>query len=116
MPAKPINEALAENLRYFMEAQNLVQASLAEKCGIAQTTISNYLNPNRRPVGTSGKPPSAKLSEVEMLATALEVEPWQLIRTFTPEERKAYEAIETAYRALHPAPTDPSPKRNGTHN
>ena len=115
MPARPINETLAENLRHFMKERNLVQKTLAAKSGVAQTTISNYLNPGRRPVGASGKAPSAKLSEVEMMAIALDIEPWQLLRSFSNEERIAYEAIETAYRALHPTiRTDTQPKRNGT--
>lgn len=115
MPARPINETLAENLRHFMKERNLVQKTLAAKSGVAQTTISNYLNPGRRPVGASGKAPSAKLSEVEMMATALDIEPWQLLRSFSNEERIAYEAIETAYRALYPTiRTDTQPKRNGT--
>lgn len=115
MAATPINETLAENLRHFMKQRELVQTSLAEKSGVAQTTISNYLNPGRRPVGASGKAPSAKLSEVEMMAIALEIEPWQLLRSFSPEERVAYEAIELAYRSLHPAiGINTKPKRNGT--
>lgn len=51
-----------------------------------------------------------------MLATALEIEPWQLIRTFTTEERKAYEAIEAAYWALHPKSVKFQTKRNGTND
>ena len=115
MATKSINEALAENLKHFMDERQLVQKALAAKCGVAQTTISNYLNPGRRPIGASGKAPSAKLSEVEMMATALDIEPWQLLRSFSHDERVAYEAIETAYRALHPAiKADAQPKRNGT--
>lgn len=45
-----------------------------------QTTISLYLSPDRRKPGKDGKAGSAKLTEVEMLARALEVEPWELLR------------------------------------
>jgi hypothetical protein len=48
------------------------------RCG--QTTISLYLSPDRRKPGKDGKAGSAKLTEVEMLARALEVEPWELLR------------------------------------
>ncbi|WP_087864368.1 helix-turn-helix domain-containing protein [Comamonas thiooxydans] len=54
--------------------------ALAQKSGVAQTTISNYLNPGRRGTGKSGKAASAKLTELELLAEALGVEAWTLIQ------------------------------------
>ena len=52
---------------------------LAKLCGVGQTTISLYLNPERRNLGCEGKAGSAKLTEVERLATALGLEPWVLL-------------------------------------
>lgn len=104
MSVKPINEVLAGNLAHFMELRGLKQQSLANKCGMAQTTVSLYLNPSRRKISASGKTPSAKLSEVEQLAKSLDIEIWQLLRDLTPNERQAYEAIETAFFALNPKP------------
>lgn len=116
MSVSPLNRALADNLAYLMERKGLKQMALAKKCGVAQTTISNYLNPDRRKPGKDGKPGSAKLTEVEMLAAALNVEPWELLRPMDGLQREVYEKIEAAYRALS-APTGashttqaPSPK------
>lgn len=108
MSASPLNQALAVNLAYHMERKGLKQMALAKKCGVAQTTISNYLNPERRKLGKDGKAGSAKLTEVEMLAAALDVEPWELLRPMDGRQREVYEKIEAAYRALNAAPATPT--------
>lgn len=107
MSKMPINEVLARNLQYFMDQKALTQAALGEKCGVAQTTISLYLKPDRRKVGASGKAPSAKLSEVEMLANGLGVEVWELLRSMSAEERRAYDKIEQAFKTLQEAGLPP---------
>jgi len=112
MQEKPINDVLAANLQHFMEHRGLNQPALAKLSGVKQTTISLYLAPARRLEGKSGKPSSAKLTEVAMLAEALRIEPWELVRNLTAEERDAYSKIEEAFRMLHPKKTHP-PKRNG---
>lgn len=53
------------------------QKALEKASGVAQTTISLYLNPENRKPSASGKPPSGKLSEVEALAKAMGLEFWQ---------------------------------------
>ena len=108
MPASPLNLVLAVNLASLMERKGLKQMALAKKCGVAQTTISNYLNPERRKLGKDGKPGSAKLTEVEMLATALNVEPWELLRPMTGQQREMYEKIEAAYKVLNPPDAAPA--------
>jgi transcriptional regulator with XRE-family HTH domain len=108
MSDKPINDVLAENLAYFMGQQSLTQQALGNKCGMAQTTVGLYLHPTRRKISASGKAPSAKLSEVEQLSKILGVEIWQLLRPLDPDERSAYEAIEAAFRLLHPKPNKPT--------
>ena len=117
MNQSPLNQALADNLARLMDMKGLKQMALAKKCGVAQTTISLYLNPDRRKPGKDGKPGSAKLTEVEMLASALGVESWELLRPMTGAQREVYERIEAAYRALQPkqpeniaAPIDPTYK------
>lgn len=111
MTRTSINEVLASNLDHFMKEREMTQAALARTSGVAQTTISLYLHPERRQPGKSGKTPSAKLSEVESLAEALSIEPWKLIRPMSTEERDAYEKIEAAFRAISPA-SGASPKKS----
>lgn len=78
MPKKTLNQVLAENLKAQM-GDKWVQKTLAAASGIGQTTISLYLNPDRRKSGATGKAPSAKLSEVERLAAALGCSPLTLL-------------------------------------
>ena len=96
----PINVVLAQNLAHFMSEKKLTQMSLSIKTGVAQSSISNYLNPGRRSASKSGKAPSAKLSEVELIAVALGVEAWELLRFISPSERDFYMHVEQAYRSL----------------
>lgn len=96
----PINQVLAENLAHFMEEKGLKQAALSKKCGVSQRSISNYLNPEKRAAGKAGKEPSAKLSEVELIADGLEIEVWQLLRAMTDTERALYTSVERAFKEL----------------
>jgi transcriptional regulator with XRE-family HTH domain len=107
MSKKPINEVLASNLLHFMQSRGFTQSALGEKSGIGQTTVGLYLNPDRRKLGASGKPPSAKLSEVEMLADGLGVEVWELLRNLSSSERAAYEQIEKAFNAIRHETQEP---------
>jgi DNA-binding Xre family transcriptional regulator len=101
--AKAINQVLAANLAFFMRQRGIAsQTALAKKSGIAQRTIGNYLRPDLRQVSKSGKMPSAKLSELETIAAALDVQVWDLLRDMTPSERAFYAKLEAAYRKLVP--------------
>ena len=80
MPSAPVNEVLSASLRALMAQKKLSQKALSAKSGIAQTTISLYLRPGSRAASASGKRPSAKLGEVEMLAMGLGVQAWELLR------------------------------------
>jgi transcriptional regulator with XRE-family HTH domain len=108
MPEKEsINRVVAKNLAYWMQqAGNIRQTALAEKAGVSQKTISNYLNPDQRAEGGTGREPSAKLAELEKIAKALHVEVWQLLRSMSPSERAMYEAIEKAYADLRTSMLD----------
>lgn len=98
---RPINEVLGVNLAYFMKEKGFTQASLGKKAGLAQRTIGNYLKPElRQSESKSGKPPSAKLTEVEKIADALEVEVWELLRPLGPAEREFYRQIEESFERL----------------
>lgn len=105
MYTSPLNQALAENLAYYMEQKGLKQMALAKKCGIGQTTISLYLTPERRKMGKDGKPGSAKLTEVEMLAAALELDPVDLLRPAVSMERATTQTPSAA-----PVSSDSIPK------
>lgn len=109
---KTVNEVLAENIRAEMKRAKISsQPALAKLSGVAQTTISNYLNPNQRLTSKSGKAPSAKLTEVEQIAAALGVPVWKLLRSMTPKEREFYDRIERAYKQLlEDEGDDPSPE------
>ncbi len=97
---KPVNQVIADNLAYFMEKRGVNQPQLAARSGVSQTAISLYLNPERRMPSKSGKPPSAKVTELAQLAAALDVGVWELMRPMTEREREFYRSIEVAYRTL----------------
>lgn len=98
-PPKSINQVLADNLAHWMKERKFEsQQALANKCGLSQRTISNYLNPSLRTGTSKGKEPSAKLAELGALAAALNIEVWQLLRDLSPADQKFYERLEAAYR------------------
>jgi transcriptional regulator with XRE-family HTH domain len=113
MSKRSINEVLAENLKHYMSTQGLKQTALGEQAGMAQTTVSLYLNPGRRQPSKSGKVPSANLGDVERLAAALGVEVWELLRPLSGPEREAYDKIAHAFKALQGS--DDAPKAPGTY-
>lgn len=100
MTPPPINVILATNLAHQMQIKGLKQQGLAKLSGVAQRTISNYLNPHGREAGKTAKAPSAKLSEVELIANALGLEAWELLRFVDASEREFYQQVEAAYRKL----------------
>jgi transcriptional regulator with XRE-family HTH domain len=100
---KSISQVIAGNLAYYMKERGMNQPALAAASGVAQTTISLYLDPDRRLPSKSGKAPSPKVTELAQLAIALGIEAWQLMRDQTPEEREFYGRIEEAYIGLRGA-------------
>lgn len=49
--AETISEIVAFNLDALMRQSKLTQPALAQKAGVSQKTISNYLNPRQRDTG-----------------------------------------------------------------
>jgi transcriptional regulator with XRE-family HTH domain len=92
-----INRVLARNLAYWMREAKLTQATLALRAHVDQKTISNYLNPDQRVKGSTGKEPSAKLTELAKIADALGIGTWQLLREMTESERAFYTQIEASF-------------------
>jgi transcriptional regulator with XRE-family HTH domain len=108
-----IGAVLATNLAFFMKEKGFTQSSLGKKAGLAQRTIGNYLNPAlRQAESKTGKAPSAKLTEVEKIAVALQIEVWELLRPITPAEREFYRQIEESFDRLRKmAVQQPDPGR-----
>lgn len=102
MSKKPVNEVIAEALKFYMgsEWNNL---SLAKRSKVAEGTIRNCLAPEKRVVGSKGKAPSVKATELQMLANALGVEVADLV-TDLPDEQRAAGAWRTAART-EPVPS-----------
>lgn len=106
----PINAVLAANLRHFMTAKGITaQTALATSAGVAQRTISNYLNPANRTEGATGNAPSAKLSELESIAKALNVEVWELLRPMSESDRLIYQKVEEAFAGVKALATGSAP-------
>ena len=111
-----ITFVVAGNIRHYMEVVVVKFDStdaLAKSAGVSQKTVWNFLNPGKRNQGARGEIASGTLANLEKIAGALKVEPWQLTQSRSAAERQAYEKIEQAYRILHddkPTPEDlPSP-------
>lgn len=86
MEKRPINHVLADALNFFM-SDYWSNLSLARASGVAESTIRNYRTPDKRDQGKSGKPSSAKLTEVELIAVAMGLEVADLLKDTTEEER-----------------------------
>ena len=106
----PINQILAANIERHMTLRGWVQEVLATKAGMAQTTVGLYLHPENRKVGKSGKPPSAKVSEVESIAHAFGLEAWELLQIYKPRPGDA----EYLRQGLNTP--KPKPPRTGTQD
>jgi len=92
---KNVNQLLAANLEFLMRETPALatQAQLAAKSGVDQKTISNYLAPDNRPVGKKGRPASAKLTEVELIARAFKLEAWELLHPELTRQKARREAL-----------------------
>lgn len=99
---KTAAEVFADNLKTLMGLRGFVQKTLAAESGVAQTTISNYLDPERRTTTKNGKPGSPNLANVDLLAAALKVEAWVLLHPSTGAERDVIHAVAAALAAKVP--------------
>lgn len=107
------SEVLAGNLRAWMAARDLKQTDLAQKSGVAQTTISLYLRPAARKDTHGSKDPSPKLSHVEALADALGVDAWELLRPQTSERIELLARLEQAIALFAPQASAAAPDSAG---
>lgn len=95
-----INAVFAANLRRRMDAAGLSQVTLGKRAGVAQRSVGNYLNPKEREAGANGKEPSAKLTEMAMIADALGVEPWEMLIPEAAERDASVEKFVLELSAL----------------
>lgn len=86
MGTKPINTIVAEALAFYM-AGRFSNIELARRSRVAEGTIRNLLAPEKRQSGKSGKEPSGKLTELAMLADALNVPMAELVTDMSADER-----------------------------
>jgi predicted transcriptional regulator len=79
-----LNQRLALNLSRLMSDQELSASSLGKLARIAPNTVGNYLKAASGEADTTpsrGRERSAKLTEIERIATALRVDAIALLRT-----------------------------------
>ncbi|MFA7656522.1 helix-turn-helix domain-containing protein [Acidithiobacillus thiooxidans] len=81
-------KVFAQNLASLMASRNMSQSALAQKSGVSQRTISNMLNPDYDPRY------SPTLNNIEKVADALGISPWQLLIEAVPTEVIASRDIE----------------------
>jgi transcriptional regulator with XRE-family HTH domain len=84
MQKKTLNQQLAENLAALMSERKLSANQLGKKAGLSPRTLANYLKTDHNPTD-KGKERSAKLTEVEKLAEALNVPSVLLLTEFQKE-------------------------------
>lgn len=91
-----LNQLLAENLANLMRIKGISANALGASAGLSPRTLANYLKTDHNPTA-KGKERSAKLTEVEKLASALGVSPVELFaavpESALPHQRQAVEKI-----------------------
>ena len=114
---------VARALEWHMREAKLTETALGKRAGVSPRTVANFLRPEKREISASGKVPSGKLTELEMIATALGVSFVDLVTDMTPEarerRRREHLALEllsgkaplpAAGSELGGANTDPAPR------
>lgn len=85
---------VARRLQQTMDAHDppLTESALGLSAKVSPRTVANFLRPKSRQASASGKQPSGKLTELEMLAGALKLEVADLVKpavALTAQERLA---------------------------
>jgi transcriptional regulator with XRE-family HTH domain len=103
-------DALAVNLKALMDmahgGQGISQTQLAEKAGVAQTSIGYMLHPNSRQPTKKGRIPSPTLDSVDRVAKYFGKEAWQLLHprpgetALNAKERAVYEEAMSSISRL----------------
>ncbi|HET8706288.1 MAG TPA: helix-turn-helix transcriptional regulator [Pseudomonadales bacterium] len=101
MDKKPIVQIVAESLAWHMHDKKTNAKALGIKAGVSPRTVGNFLKPTGRVSGASGKVPSGKLTELEMIAKALDITVADLVTDMSPEEREKRQRFEKAYAIMN---------------
>lgn len=88
MAGDSIVHVVARSLDWHMRKAKLNETTLGEKAGVSPRTVANFLRPEKRQISASGKVPSGKLTELEMIASALGVAFVDLVTDMTPAARE----------------------------
>jgi transcriptional regulator with XRE-family HTH domain len=91
-------DRLAKNLTRRMEASGMTEFALANASGISARTVGNFLRPGNRKSkqGTSRSFPSGTIANLFKIATALDVEAWELLCSHDPHDR-FHQVVEAAF-------------------
>lgn len=93
-----ILQVIARNLEWHMRRLSMTEDRLASASGISPRTVGNFLRPSNRKTNQRGNP-SGTLTNLCKLATALHVEPWELLTPPDNTRLRFHEAIEQAYQS-----------------
>ncbi len=124
MDSPSVVQTVAAALAHFMRRAEIKEAALGKKAGVSPRTVGNFLRPHLRQPGASGKAPSGKLTELEMIARALGIQVVDLVGFKTPEEAEQEQQFREAVRLMlqaaqkqeqqavpHAAPVQAAPAR-----
>jgi transcriptional regulator with XRE-family HTH domain len=89
MVKKSVAEVVSEALRFHMGRATppITEKALGARAGVSPRTVANFLRPATRAPSASGKQPSGKLTELEMIATALGISIADLVTDMSEETR-----------------------------
>lgn len=86
--ADSIVHVVARALDWHMKKAGLTETALGKKAGVSPRTVGNFLRPDKREISASGKVPSGKLTELEMIAAAPGIEFVDLVTDMSPGARE----------------------------
>ena len=93
-------KVLAANLEAHMKGRSMTEEALARASGVSRRTVGNFLRPRKTPDDdeSSGSVPSGTLANLFRLATALGVEPWELL--CEPDLAQFHQAVKAHIQRL----------------
>lgn len=100
MAKSDINAVVARALAYYMGKAGWSESELGRKAGVSARTVGNFLRPEKRLAGSKGKEPSGKLTELALIATALQIDMADLVTDLTEAERETRKRLHMAAHIL----------------